>query len=159
MSKKIVVGADLMGVALKNVIKEHLLGKGYEVVDLGVDRPENPVAYPEIAAKVARAVQKGVADRAIVFCATGMGVAITANKFKGIYCGLVESEFTAEKCRAINNCNVLSMGGWIISEYRAKKAVDDFLSTEFAGGRPESAKKNLQGFLTQIDEIEKENFK
>ncbi len=158
MSRKVVMGADPMGATLKNVIREHLSSKGYEVIDLGTDRAENAVDYPEIAAKVARAVQKGVADRGILFCGTGMGVAITANKFKGIYCGLVESEFTAKKCRAINNCNVLSMGWWIISENRAKEAVDNFLSTEFTEGF-ESAKDDLQRFLIQLAEIEKGNFK
>lgn len=153
MSKKVIMAADPFGAALKNSVKEHLIGEGYEIIDLGTDSEENFVAYYEISAKAAKAVQNKAAEKAIIFCGSGMGVAITANKFKGIYCGLVESEMTAEMCRLINDCNILAMGAKVISEYRANKAADVWLSTEYPGtGLSKEA-------LIELAKIEDENFK
>jgi ribose 5-phosphate isomerase B len=159
MSKKIIMAADPFGATLKNSVKEHLISNGYEVIDLGTDSAENFVQYYEISAKAARAVQSGVADRAIVFCGSGMGVAITANKFKGIYCGLIESEYTAEMCKIINNCNVLAMGGKVISETRAKLAVDLWLSKEFAEGFTGELRELVKSAIGEIAKLEDNNFK
>ena len=158
-SKKIVLASDPFGVSLKSAIKEHLLGKGYEVIDLGTDSIEHFVPYFEISAKAARAVQSGVAERAIIFCGSGMGMALTANKFKGIYCGLCESEFTTEMCRIVNNCNVLAMGAKVITEQRAKNAVDLWLNTEFGQGMDTTTKKLLKEGVDELAKIEAENFK
>ena len=80
---KIALGADNNGFVLKEVVKQHLLERGFEVADFGVDA-EQDVDYPEIAEPVARAVVAGEVDRAVLICGTGLGMAIVANKFRGI---------------------------------------------------------------------------
>jgi ribose 5-phosphate isomerase B len=155
----IALGADPMGAVLKNAVKKHLQSEGYKVIDYGTDCAENFVTYFGISAKTAKAVQKGIADKGIVFCGTGMGVGITANKFKGIYCGLVESEFTANECKIINNCNMLAMGSRVISEARACMAVDNWLNRKFNEGVPEQFVKIVADALVEIAKIEDKNFK
>ena len=163
-SRKVILAADPAGAQLKNAVKKHLESEGYNVIDYGTDCAENFVPYYEISAKAARAVQKGIADKGIVFCGTGMGVSITANKFKGIYCGLIESEFTAGECKCINNCNMLAMGQRVISEARANMAADVFLKNEFCVGNFPPIpgvyiKKLLKDGLAGIAKIEDENYK
>jgi ribose 5-phosphate isomerase B len=153
---KIVIGADIAGFDLKNEIKAHLAKEGINVLDIGMDDRNHHIPYYEIAAKAAAHIQQGVADRAILFCGTGMGVAIVANKFKGIYASVVESEFTGQHCKVINNSNVLTMGGWVVSGYRAKKIVDLWLGSSFTEGYDE-----IEGFLkdaiVKIETIEDKN--
>ena len=163
-SKKVILAADPMGAVLKNSVKKHLESEGYEIIDYGTDCAENFVTYFGIAAKAAKAIQKGIADQGIVFCGTGMGVSITANKFKGIYCGLIESEFTAGECKSINNCNMLAMGSRVISEARANMAADAWLKNKFAVGNfppipGVDIKELLSAGLKGIAKIEGENFK
>jgi len=159
MAEKIVMASEVFGLSLKDAIKEHLISKGFDVVDYGTDSPKNFVTYFDTAAKVARAIQNGVAKRGMVFCGSGMGVSISANKFKGIYCGLVESEFTAEGCKIVNNCNVLAMGAKVISEFRAKIAVDLWLAKEFGEGNTPEVKQLLKDGLGEIASFENEHMK
>lgn len=159
MMKKIVIGSDTTGVALKKAIKEHLTSKGYEMIDLGTDAPENFVTYCEIGSRAAIAVQNGVAEKGIIICGSGLGVSLTANKYKGIYAGLVESELTTESSRIVNNCNILAMGAKIISEARAIRVVDIWLNTEFAQGADEKRREKLQTGLDDLARIEGKNFK
>jgi ribose 5-phosphate isomerase B len=159
MATKILVGSDLLGMALKNQIKEHLAGKGFEVIDIGINDPNDFVPYFEISVKAAKSIQSGKVEKAVLCCGTGMGVAITANKFKGIYAGVVESEFTAEMCKVINNCNILTMGGRVISEFRALQAVDMWLAAEFSVGLPGDYPRLIREALVQIGKIEDENMK
>ena len=147
---KILIGSDELGFPLKEVVKAHLLSKGYEVIDVGTDNA--PV-------KGSKAIQKGEVDRAIIMCGTGMNVNITCNKHKGVRCGLVESEFTAEMSRAINNCNVMAMGARVVSDFRAKQMVDIWLNTEFTAGLPIEHKPLLEGMLVNLGKMEDENFK
>jgi ribose 5-phosphate isomerase B len=95
----------------------------------GADTP-----YFESCPEVCKALQAGKAERAILFCGTGMGMAIVANRFKGITAAVVESVFAAKMCRAINNANVLCMGQMIWGEWMAKEAVDVFLNTKMTEG-------------------------
>jgi ribose 5-phosphate isomerase B len=158
-SKKIVLAADPMGAGLKNAVKKHLESEGYEIIDYGTDCAENFVTYFGISAKAAKAIQQGLADKGIVFCGTGVGVGITANKFKGIYCGIVDSEFAAEQCKVINNCNMLAMGGWLMSETKAILAVDNWLNKKFNEGTPEQFVKIVEDGVAGIAKIEDNNFK
>lgn len=139
--KKIIVAADPFAVTLKDAVVEHLKGKGYEVVDMGSTK-EKPLPYFECGAEACKALQAGKAERAILFCGTGMGMSIVANRFKGVTAGVVESVFAAKMCRAVNNANVLCLGQMIWGEWMAKEAVDVFLSTGFTQGLDQFA-----GFL------------
>ena len=131
--KKIIVAADPFAVTLKDAVVEHLKSKGYEVTDMGSTK-EKSQPYFECGAEVCKALQAGKAERAILFCGTGMGMSIVANRFKGVTAAVVESVFAAKMSRAINNANVLCLGQMIWGEWMAKEAVDVFLNTGFTQG-------------------------
>ena len=127
---KIAIGADASGFELKEAVREHLIEKGIEVVDYSPEARE----YYDIVPEVAPAVQNGSVDYAILCCGTGMGMAQMANSYKGIRAAVVESVFAARMCRAINNSNILTMGGFIVAPFMAKDMVDAFLSTNITDG-------------------------
>lgn len=131
--KKIIVAADPFAVTLKDAVATHLKSKGYEVIDLGATQAKE-VPYFDCSAEACRALQAGKAERAILFCGTGMGMSIVANRFKGVTAAVVESVFAAKMCRAVNNANVLCLGQMIWGEWMAKEAVDVFLKTKFTEG-------------------------
>lgn len=153
---KIVLGSDKSGFYLKEAIKKYLTEKGYEVDDFGTQDFEKGVPFFEVAPVVAKKIQKKEYERGILICGTGMGMAIVANKYKGVYAAVVESVYGAAKCRAINNANVLTMGGWIIAENMAFEIVDAFLNTEFTQGLEEWRQEFLNKASKKVAEIENE---
>jgi len=155
---RIAIGSDKFGFEIKEEIKKMLIENGHEVTDHGTLTEDAPRPHAEVAALVAKEIQQKKADRGMLFCGTGMGMALTANKFKGVYAGLVESVFAAEQCRLINNCNVLCMGGRIMSKYMAVLAASAFLSAGFATGFEPQRKENLQRELDRIATLEEKNF-
>ena len=157
--ENIIVGADAYGTELKNSIKEYLENKGFKVIDVGTYDKNNPVLYFNAAALVAKKIQDGEAKRGILFCGTGMGVSIVANKFKGIYASVVESEYTGKMCKAVNFANVLAIGQMIVSDHKAKMAVDNWLNTNFLEGFDGDLKNNLENAIKEIEKIENQNFK
>ena len=145
--KKIVLGADHFGLPLKNVIRDYLQSLGHEVVDMGVE-DTTPVDYPDVGVVVAEAVSAGTFDRGILICGTGAGMAIVANKVPGVRAACVMDPYTAERARASNNAQIITMGSQIVGPEVAKKLVDIWLESEFQGGR--SAPKVAK--IDQIDE-------
>ena len=135
---RIVVAADPWGLALKEAVREHLIGLGHEVTDLGGTEGA-PEAYYNVAVVAARKIQAGAADRAVLCCGTGMGMAIVANKFKGIYASVVESPLSARLCSAVNKANVLTLGGLLLTPFVATQAVDAWLITAHTEGLEEHA--------------------
>jgi ribose 5-phosphate isomerase B len=116
MSSKmtIAIASDLSGFPLKTAVVEYLEGReDVTVMDFGIDDPEKPQPYTAQAPKVASAVQSGKAEKGILICGTGQGMAIVANKHKGVYACVADSVFSGERSKIINNANVLTMGGWI----------------------------------------------
>jgi ribose 5-phosphate isomerase B len=152
---KIALGSDKSGFYLKEAVKKHLIKNGYKVDDFGTQDFEKGIPYYEVAPVVAKKVQQGAYERGILICGTGMGMAVVANKFKGIYAAAVESVYGAIKCRAINNANILTMGGWIIAETMALEMVDAFLKTEFTEGLEEWRREFLKTAYTKVAEIER----
>ena len=133
---RIALAADHGGYELKEVIKEHLETRGYEVLDLGTHTSES-VDYPSYAKAGAEAVIAGEAEKAIVFCGTGVGVSIAANKVKGIRCALCTNSFMSKMASMHNNANALALGGRVLGTELAKDIVDAWLDAEFEGGRHE----------------------
>lgn len=156
---KVAIGADPLGFELKEKVKEHLVKEGYELTDLGTLRADAPVNYIAVSDQVAKAVRKKEAEFGIVFCGTGMGVSIVANKHKGVYCALVESQWAARECRIVNNANMLAMGGRILGEDMANDIADTFLKTQFCENSSKERFEKLSGFLKQIYELEDTQFK
>ena len=132
---KIAIGCDHGGYLLKQDILSWREEHDYEFEDFGCYNTES-VDYPVYAEKVARAVASGACDKGIVICTTGIGVAMAANKVKGIRCALCGDSYSAEMTRRHNDANVLAMGAGIIGPNLAKKITEVFLPTEFEGGRP-----------------------
>lgn len=148
---KIIMGADPSGLALKNEVKKHLLNKGLEITDITEDDDQ---AYYSVGFEVGKAIANKEYDRGFIFCGTGMGVNIVANKFNGVYSALCESIKTATLSRKINNANVLAMGGLIITPYLAKEMADAFLETDFSYGFSEGSPEYLQSSYKTIQNLE-----
>lgn len=130
----IIVAADPFATGLKDAVAKHLEGRGFRVEDLGAtgENPEKP--YYESAVEAAEALQAGKAGRAFLFCGTGMGMSMIANRFRGVRAAVVESVFAAKMSRAINDANVCCMGQMIWGETMAVAAADAFLDTGFTEG-------------------------
>lgn len=131
---KIAVASDHGGFKLKEAVKEHLLERGLEVLDLGTNSEES-VDYPTFGKACGEAVVGGQADAGIVVCGTGIGISIAANKVKGVRCGLCTSVEMAKLTKQHNNANVLALGGRTTETGLAMEIVDAWLDTEFEGGR------------------------
>ncbi|MGL4649746.1 MAG: RpiB/LacA/LacB family sugar-phosphate isomerase [Caldilineaceae bacterium] len=133
-SKPIVVGADHMGLPLKDVIRDHLRQRGYVVEDLGVN-VSSPVDYPDVGAQLAEAVAAGSFERGVLVCGTGAGMAIVANKVPGVRAVCVADPYTAERAVASNNAQIVTFGALITGAAVAEMLVDIWLESEFQGGR------------------------
>ncbi|MDO4565419.1 MAG: ribose 5-phosphate isomerase B [Clostridia bacterium] len=128
------IGCDHGAYELKETIKRHLLELGHEALDFGCHSTQS-TDYPPFAFEAAEAVASGRAERGIVLCTTGIGVCICANKVRGIRCALCCDVKSARLTRLHNNANMLALGAGIISKELAIEITDEWLSTEFEGGR------------------------
>ena len=130
----IAIACDHWGVELKMHIIKYLQEKGYEVCDKGCDGSVS-VDYPHYAAAVCREIQSGAAEKGILICGTGIGMSMMANRFTGIRAALCTSDFMAHMTRLHNNANVLCMGANLVGKGLAEAMVEEFISTEYEGGR------------------------
>ena len=132
----IALASDHGGYALKEIVKKHLKEKDktIKIVDLGTHSEES-VDYPVYGKACGEAVASGKADLGIVCCGTGIGISMAANKVKGIRCGLCTSVEMAHLTKEHNNANILALGGRTTEPELACRIVDEWLDTEFAGGR------------------------
>jgi len=131
---KIAISADHGGYGLKEYLKKHLLSGGHEVKDYG-SFSEEPCDYPLLGYKAAKDVSMKKADFAIVICKTGFGMAISANKVKGVRSAVCDSVEEAESARRHNDCNALSLAATRLTDRLAAKITDVFISTPAEGGR------------------------
>ncbi len=145
---KIAIASDHAGFELKSYIKEYLLKKKLSVEDFGTDSEES-VDYPDFAKKLCESILKNNFKRGILICGTGVGMSITANRFKGIRAALCQDLYTAEFSRLHNDSNVLCLPGRIVGKGLAEKIVDVWLKTEFEGGRHKRR-------IDKIEEVAKE---
>ena len=136
MDKKIVVGADHGGFELKERIKNYLEKNGYAITDVGVYNKDS-ADYPDIADKACTEYKSGNYAFGILFCGTGIGISISANKIKGIRCAVVHDLFTAEMSKVHNNANFLAFGGRIEYNIPVEKMIDKFIQATHEGGRHE----------------------
>lgn len=130
---KIAVACAKCAFSLKEAIKAHLIGLGNEVIDFSPDINADWY-YPEPFHAGAKAIQEGKAEIGIFCCGTGMGASITANKHTGVYASVVESIYSAQRCKMINNANVLCIGNFIVGEGMALEMVDAYLNATFTEG-------------------------
>jgi ribose 5-phosphate isomerase B len=146
--RRIIIGSDHTGFKLKNILIKYLLEKEYQIVDAGTF-DEKPCDYPDFAKLIAKSVSKGDNDYGILIDATGIPSAIVANKIKGIRAATCYNTFSAKSSRAHNNANVLVVGARSLGEETIKLIVDEWLSTQFEGGRHQKR-------LDKISDIENE---
>jgi ribose 5-phosphate isomerase B len=145
---KIAIGSDHAGFELKSFVKSYLEKKEHFIKDFGADSEES-VDYPDFAKKVCEAVLFEGFERGILICGTGVGMSISANRFKGIRAVLCQDLYTAEYSRLHNDANVLCLPGRLIGKGLAEKILDVWLSVNFEGGRHKRR-------IDKIDQIAKE---
>jgi ribose 5-phosphate isomerase B len=130
---RIAIGCDHNGFVLKELLRVHLVELGHEVADFGC-HDNSPVDYPDIAARLSRAVVSGQFDRGILVCGTGLGMAIAANKVAGVRAASVSDPYSAERARKSNNAQILCLGQQVVGPSVAPILVDHWLNAEFQGG-------------------------
>ena len=136
------LGSDHAGFELKETIKQFLLDRNVLVADLGCESTDS-VDYPAFAVKVAKRIIDNPHDRGILFCASGEGMAIAANRIKGIRCALAWNERVAEESRADNDSNILSLPANYITPKEAENIVWRWLETEFSGAERHSRRIHI----------------
>ena len=112
----------------------HLIQKGYEVINYGTDSTES-VDYPAYGETLSREIMSGKVERGIAICGTGIGIGIACNKVPGIRCCTCSEPYSAMLARKHNDAQVISIGARVVGSELAKMIVDIFLETEFEGGR------------------------
>lgn len=132
---RIAIGSDHAGFPHKDALIVYLTEKGHEVVDFGAENAVDSVDYPDFAQAVARAVAGGEADRGILVCGTGIGMAIAANKVAGVRAANVVSPEFAALARQHNDANVITISARFVDLATNGAIVDAFLETPFEGGR------------------------
>lgn len=156
---KMIIGCTRAGLTLKKELIKYLESKGFQVDDVGMKEDGEFVPYHKAAAAVARGISEKKYKMGIAICGTGAGSVITAAKFKGVYPVHVTNTFMAEKATAVNNCNLLVFGEWLTPPQHAFAMVDAWLNTEFTAGVADEWKIFLSNCVTEIGEIEEEQFK
>ncbi len=131
---KLSIGSDHAGFVQKKELIEHLKAAGHEVIDRGPDSASR-VDYPDYAAAVAHDVSDGTADRGVLICGTGIGMAMAADKVVGIRAANITTVEFAELARQHNDINLITLSGRYVDLDTNKQIVDTFLTTKFEGGR------------------------
>ena len=131
---RVSIGSDHAGFEQKQALVDYLVGKGYDVIDRGPDNDDR-VDYPDYAAPVARDVADGVAERGVLVCGTGIGMAVAANKIDGIRAANVTSPLFAALAREHNDANVITLSGRFVPLEENERILDTFFATDFGGGR------------------------
>jgi len=142
---RIAIGSDHAGIELRGVVVAHLRESGHEVDDLG-PHSHDSVDYPDYAKKVAGRVVTDDADRGVLVCGTGQGMAMAANKVAGIRAATLWDETSAQLSRQHNDANVFSVGERLVEGELAERMLETWLATEFEGGRH-------QGRVDKIDAL------
>ena len=142
----LVIGCDHAAPELKAIVRDHLIERGFDVVDVGTHTTDS-CNYPDYAHKVCVAIQNGECPLGILICGTGIGMSMAANKHAGIRAAVCENTFSARMTRMHNDANVLCLGERVVGPGLACDLVDAFLDAEFAGER-HTARVNM---LKELD--------
>jgi len=131
---KFYIATDHAGFAYKEFVKEYIVSKGHEIVDLGPDSTDR-VDYPDYARKCAQSVLDDAGSYGVLICGTGIGISIAANKVTGIRAALCHDAYTASMCRAHNDAQILCFGERVVGKGIIESMIDAFIETPFEGGR------------------------
>lgn len=151
--RNIVIGCDDAAIRLKDILIQMMTEKGYQVENVGCDSADDNIYYPYVAKTVCeKIIDSNYEKRGVLICGTGLGMAMTANKFKGIRAGVCHDIFSAERLQLSNDGNVLCMGERVIGTELAKKILERWLELDFIDG-PSTPK------VDAIKELETANLK
>ena len=153
---KIAIGSDKSGFSAKEAIKAWLTETGADFDDLGTVDLEHVHPYYQVASDVAPRVQSGEYDCAVLICGTGAGMSVVSNKSKGVSAVACEGVYSAKMARAINNANILCMGGWIVGPEMAIEMTRAFWNTKWLQDLEDWRQVNLRKFDAQVKAIEGE---
>ncbi len=142
---KVAIGSDHAGFELKEKIKKHLSNKGIKVTDLGTDSPDS-VDYPDFAFEVANKVSTEDYPFGVLICGSGAGMAMAANKVKGIRAAVGYDIESAKLARNHNDANILTIGARLTDEDTAIETVDAFFESDFDGGRHQRRINKMSDF-------------
>ncbi|MBM6676168.1 ribose 5-phosphate isomerase B [Olsenella uli] len=131
---RIAIASDHAGFVQKDPLADYLRSRGHEVINCG-PATDDRCDYPDFADRVARLVARGEADRGVLICGTGIGIAMTADKVAGVRACPIQTVEFARLCREHNDANVIGLSGRFVSLEDNEAILDAFLSTEFEGGR------------------------
>ena len=151
---KIAIGSDKSGFPAKEAIKAYFIEAGIEFDDLGTTDLNDIHPYYRVASEVAPKVQSGEYEKAILICGTGAGMSVVANKYKGVHAVACEGTYSAKMARAINNANVLCLGGWIVGPELAVEMSKTFLATDWCQDLEDWRAENMHKFAVQVAAIE-----
>ena|SRR5438067_8962966 len=155
VSWRIGLGADNLGFALKEFLRQRLETdeRAGELIDYGVTTDTDPTTYPHVGLRVAEAVAAGEIDRAILVCGTGIGMAISANKVRGVRATVGTDSYSVERSVLSNNCQVLCFGARVIGTELAAKLTTEWLGYVFDDQSPSQRKVAvITGYEGQPDE-------
>jgi len=150
---KVALGCDHAGFAIKDIVKKTIEELGAEVLDFGTYSADS-VDYPDYAAKVALAVSSGQAGKGILICGSGIGVCITANKFKGARASIAHDEYSAAQGVLHDNMNILCLGARVVKAEIVPSLVKAFLGAKFESGEERHVRR-----CGKVVSIENQNFK
>ena len=134
MAKPIALAADHGGFELKEAVKAHLKELGLEYIDFGTHSTDS-VDYPDMAVPACDAVVSGECSKALLFCGTGVGISMAANKVKGVRACVCSEPYSARMSKQHNNSNIIAFGARVIGVETAKMIVDEWLNAKYEGGR------------------------
>jgi ribose 5-phosphate isomerase B len=145
---RVAVAFDHRGVKLRACVADAARASGHDVVDLGVETPEPPVDYPDVARRLGDAVLSGEAERGILVCGSGVGASVAANKLRGIRAAVCHDVYSAHQGVEHDDMNVLCLGSEVVGPSLAADLVVAFLRAEFDGG------ERYRRRLEKIEEME-----
>ena len=143
--KTIAIACDHAGLALKLHVVPFLQDQGLQVLDFGTDSLDS-VDYPDFAARVAEVVSSKEVEKGILICGTGLGMALTANRFPGVRAASLNDVYSATMAREHNDLNVLCLGSRVVGLGLAQMLVQTFLNVAFAGGRHASRVNKIHSY-------------
>ena len=145
---RVAVAFDHRGVKLRACVADAVRAAGHDVLDLGVDTPEPPVDYPDVARKLGEAVLSGEAERGVLVCGSGVGACVAANKLRGIRAAICHDVYSAHQGVEHDAMNVLCLGSEVVGPALTADLVEAFLRAEFDGG------ERYRRRLEKIEEME-----
>ena len=147
---RVAVAFDHRGVKLRQRLLEELTALGHDAVDLGTDRPEPRIDYPDKAREVAESIRSGEAERAVLVCGSGVGASVAANKIPGIRAAVCHDSYSAHQGVEHDDMNVLCLGSEVVGPELAAELARAFVAARFDGG------ERYVRRLEKIEEMERE---